>query len=82
MGICFEYIALRFKYSSNAIGSILHLGCRGCRFESCLLYALIKIRCSPQYKRVGDVTFKTYKVWNEWQLHTGELIAYTLAWGK
>ena len=38
------------------------------------------IRCSPQYKRVGDVTFKTYKVWNEWQLHTGELIAYTLIW--
>ena len=23
---------------------------------------------------------KAYKVWNEWQLHTGELIAYTLIW--
>ena len=40
-----------------------------------------EIRCSPQYKRVGDVTFKAYKVWNEWQLHTGELIAYALIWG-
>ena len=82
MGICFEYIALRYiEQQGNWLAP--------CIWDAVILQVRVlstlrsyrNIGCSPQYKRVGDATFKAYKVWNEWQLHTRELIAYTLIWG-